>query len=165
MQSHLQHSSFYTPLSTTSVIKPKGRLVEKTLVAGLILTSLVDAFSILVIYLLVNTQNGVENLRLEKDMTLPMASHSDILQAGVLVTTLKDGYKINDQVISQESLFETLKSMQAELKDQNDERATRLVVQADKESSFELINPVIMAGTQTGFETIKFAVMPEEVKK
>jgi biopolymer transport protein ExbD len=164
MQSYLKTSSMNTPLSSTSAIKPKGRGLKKALAAGLLLTSLVDAFTILVIYLLVNTTGGGQQLRIENNITLPLANHSDILQAGVLVTTIKEGYKVNEDVVSQESLFETLKNLHTSLKDQNDERATRLVIQADKTSSFEYINPIILAGTQSGFETIKFAVLPVEAQ-
>lgn len=162
MQSYLNTQAFQSPLEATSVIKPKGARGHKTLVAALILTSLVDAFSILVIYLLMNTSAATEQLDLEKDLTLPMASQSEVLQAGVVVTTMKGKYKIKDQEMNAGDLMEALKTLNAELEDSDDQRHKNLVIQADRDSSFETLNPIIMAGTQAGFETIKFAVLPNE---
>lgn len=162
MQSYLNAQAFHSPLKSTSVIKPNSQRVGKTLVAALILTSLVDAFSILVIYLLMNTSAATEQMDLEKDLTLPMASHSEMLQAGVVVTTIDGKYKIKDQELEAGQLMEALKALNAELEDADDQRQKNLVIQADKDSSFETLNPIIMAGTQSGFETIKFAVLPNE---
>ena len=162
MQSYLKNQSLHSPLEATSIIKPKGSIGHKAPVASLILTSLVDAFSILVIYLIMNTSAAHEDMNIDKNITLPMASYSEVLQAGVVVTTVKGKYKIKEQVIEQSDLFETLKSLNAELKSSDDQRATNLVIQADKMANFEAINPIILAGTQTGFSTIKFAVLPEE---
>lgn len=162
MQSYLTTQALHSPLKATSVIKPKGTRGSKTLVAALILTSLVDAFSILVIYLLMNTSAANQELNLEKDMTLPMASHSEVLQAGVVVTTINGKYKVKDQEMEAGALMEALKSLNLELEEADDQRQKNLVIQADKDSSFEMLNPIIMAGTQAGFETIKFAVLPNE---
>lgn len=163
MQSYLKNQAFHSPIQSTSVIKPASNKSNKALVATVILTSLVDAFSILVIYLLINTSAANEELNLEKDLTLPMATQSEVLQAGVVVTTTKDGkYKVKETETEASDLMATLKALNEELNDEGDERRKNLVIQADRSSSFELLNPIILAGTQAGFETIKFAVLPNE---
>ncbi len=162
MQSYLSTQAFQSPLRATSVIKPQGNRSNKTLVAALILTSLVDAFSILVIYLLMNTSAATEQLDLEKNLTLPLATQSEVLQAGVVVTTINGKYKVKEQEMKAEDLMKTLQALNLNLKDADDNRHKNLVIQADKNSSFETLNPIIMAGTQAGFETIKFAVLPNK---
>lgn len=162
MQSYLATENLISPLSSESVIRPKANKGPKTLVAALILTSLVDAFSILVIYLLMNTTTATEALDLEKEITLPMATQSDMLQAGVVVSALKKSYKINNEVLTAEELGPRLKALQEKLDSESDRRAGKLVIQADKKVNFETLNPIIIAGSQGGFETIKFAVMPDK---
>ena len=162
MQSYLVSENSLSPLSGESVIQPKNRNGQKTLVAALILTSLVDAFSILVIYLLMSTTTATETMNLEKEITLPMATQSDMLQAGVVITALKSSYKISEEEIKAEELAPKLKALQEQLNSEGDRRSGKLVIQADKMVNFEVLNPIIVAGTQSGFETIKFAVLPEK---
>lgn len=162
MQSYLENESFYSPLEKESVIRPRQGVGQKTLVASLILTSLVDAFSILVIYLLMSTTSATENLELEKEITLPMATQSDMLKAGVVITALNSVYKINEEEIKAEELAPRLKVLQEKLAEDDDRRSGNLVIQADKKANFEVLNPIIVAGTQSGFQAIKFAVLPEK---
>ena len=77
MQSYLQNDSLFSPLSQESVIRPKKGKDNKTLVAALILTSLVDAFSILVIYLLMNTTAATETLDLEKEINSNLSPNTE----------------------------------------------------------------------------------------
>ena len=58
--------------------------MKKILASTLILTSLVDAFSILVIYLLLNTTANPETLDID-GMKLPMASQSIALKSATTV--------------------------------------------------------------------------------
>lgn len=162
MKSYLAQQSMHSPLKASSVIRPKGRIAGKALAATLLLTSLVDAFSILVIYLLMNTTAANETLNINKEIKLPMAAQSEILTAGLLVKINNDKYTINEEAVQPSKLFDYLQSSQARLKDSGDDRAGKLIIQADKAASFELINPIISAGVQSGFEIIKFAVLPKE---
>ena len=50
----IENTAFHSPIGAASCIKPEAGFWKKRLVATVILTSLVDAFSILVIYLLVS---------------------------------------------------------------------------------------------------------------
>ena len=160
MNSYLNNKILIQPLQNESLLKTASSKKAKVLVATLILTSLVDAFSILVIYLIMNSSASQE-LNLEKEIKLPMASQSDVLDAGVVVSVSGAGYKIGDTLVREDKIFETLKETQALLAEQDEDRSKKLIVQADRTSTFEKINPLVLAGTQTGFTTIKFAVLPD----
>lgn len=159
MNSYLENQILNRPLENESLIRPKSNRASRALVATLILTSLVDAFSILVIYLLMNSSASQE-LNVEKEIKLPMASQSDVLDAGVVVSISRAGYKIGDEFVKEQDIFTTLKQTQEQLAEDDEERSKKLIVQADKTSTFEKVNPLVMAGTQSGFTTIKFAVLP-----
>jgi biopolymer transport protein ExbD len=161
MNSYLNNHILNRPLENESLIKPKANRATKALVATLILTSLVDAFSILVIYLLMNSSASQE-LNLEKEIKLPMATQSDVLDAGVVVSISPSGYKIGEDLVKEDEIFDKLKATRELLAEEGEDRSKKLIVQADKNSVFEKINPLVMAGTQSGFSTIKFAVMPDE---
>ena len=161
MQSYLANSIMNKPLENQSLIRPTSRSANKALVASLILTSLVDAFSILVIYLIMNS-SAAQEMKLENEIQLPMATKSDVLDAGVVVSVSKAGYRIGEELVAEAKIFETLKLTQETVAADDEERSQRLIIQADKSAAFEKINPLVMAGTQTGFTTIKFAVLPDE---
>jgi biopolymer transport protein ExbD len=72
------------------------------------------------------------------------------------------GILVNQQQIAREDLAEFLQKMQAELKMNDEERSKRLIIQADKDADFADLNPIVLAGTQSGFETIMFAALQVE---
>jgi hypothetical protein len=70
---------------------------KKTIVATLILTSLVDAFSIMLLYLLVqNTGNG-STLELEGAAKLPTATEASALHAGTRVRVVGNKYLLGEE--------------------------------------------------------------------
>lgn len=151
-----------SPIDGQAVVRPQGRTARRSLVLSLVLTSLVDAFSILVIYLLVNTSAATETLNVNKEIKLPLASQSEVLQAGLVVKIEKRRYFLNDQEVSVSSLGDALEKAQEELSLLGDERSGKVIIQADQGLTFEDLNPVITACSQTQIKKIKFAVFPEE---
>src|SRR5690606_33899771 len=94
---------------------------------------------------------------------LPQAVNSQVItEIGFLVQVSDRGIEIDKQIIPVDKIVETLKQYHLTLTEQGDPKAKRLVLQADKASDFDAINPVILAGTQSGFETITFAVLQNE---
>ena len=69
----IKETSLASPLLASSTLNPQGGKRGKELMAGVILTSLIDAFSILVIYLLMNFSISGEVLLVSKEMQLPSA--------------------------------------------------------------------------------------------
>ncbi|MCB0357677.1 MAG: biopolymer transporter ExbD [Bdellovibrionales bacterium] len=157
----IETTALESPLAAASQIKPKAGAIKKTLVASVILTSLIDAFSILVIYLLVNFSNSGEILYLSKDMELPAAEKSEALQRTTLVKLEKGQLFIEEKPIDPKDLVSHLvemrKSIVANGNVTDDNLA--LTVQADRRISYKELNQVVLAGSHAGFGEIKFAVL------
>ena len=66
-------STIFTSIAKTSILNPEGKRHKKSIYSDLLLTALIDAFSILVIFLLMSFSSSGELLTLGKDMELPKA--------------------------------------------------------------------------------------------
>ena len=155
----INDTALSSPLASASLLNPKNSGKGKKLVAAVILTSLIDAFSILVIYLLVNFSNSGEILYISKDMELPAASESVALQRTTLVKIEKDQLFVEDKPVTQGALVETLIDIRKELAKAAEVKDFKLTVQADRRVTYKVINQVVLAGSHAGFGEIKFAVL------
>ncbi len=139
-----------------SVLKKKNQGKSRRILASsLTLTSLVDVFSIIVIYLLVSTSSG-QNLDIKEGVRLPESQSFDATAQGVTVEILNDRVLLEGQSVSLEDLVAQLKIQKA---NQNQDKNQRILLQADKGMPFDKINPVIAAAMASGFETVSFAVI------
>jgi biopolymer transport protein ExbD len=150
-----------SPLSEVMRVNPRGGARPKRkMVMALILTSLVDAFSIMLLYLLVqNTGNG-STIELNKAEKLPTASKAEALHNGTLVRVEGSRYFIGDQQVDQTQLAQLLQSKKAGLGVGEDSES--LIIQADKAADFAMVAPIVRAGSVTGFHKFKFAVLQGE---
>jgi biopolymer transport protein ExbD len=142
-----------SPLLSLKKINPEqAGSNKKTLFFSLNLTTLIDAFCILVIFLLSNMNGRVQNLQHDK-LALPVAAQTESMTEGLVVRLEKDGIFVDDKPVKKDSVVETLvKAYQKEKKP--------LIIQADKKSDYESIAFVMRAGGQAGFEKYVFAVLP-----
>ena len=151
-----------SPLEGMAVVRPRGGMNQVLKIAApLMLTSLVDAFAVIVIYLLVSTQQQGKELDIDKKISLPQAQKSEILKPGVNLR-VKDGhYYINEEKMNENQLLGFLADLNKKFEESGDERKGQLVIQADKNSDYSKVSPILMIAAQTGFENIKFAVIGE----
>jgi biopolymer transport protein ExbD len=158
-----------------------GRRSKKNMVTTLILTSLVDAFSIMLLYLLVqNTGNG-SSLELLKSEKLPTAVRAEALHEGTLIRFDGRNYFLGEQRVEQFALAQKLQELRHQLTTQNqgstqsanlssnpssngNESANALIIQADRSVDFASLTPVIRAASISGFNKFKFAVLQGETK-
>lgn len=142
-----------SPILSLKRINPdQAATNKKSLFFSLNLTTLIDAFCILVIFLLSNMNGRVQNLQHDK-ISLPSAAQTESLSEGLVVRLEKDTIFIDDQPIQQKNVTEALvKSYQKEKRP--------LIIQADKKSNYESIAFIMRAGGQAGFEKYVFAVLP-----
>ena len=151
-----------SPLESMASVRPKvSSTTLRAVVAPLMLTSLVDAFAVIVIYLLVSTHQGPEALDIEKEIKLPVASQTHMLQAGVNLRIVKGEYFINDEKMNAGELLAHLQELGQKLKDESDPREGKLVIQADKDSTYKALSPILSVASQSGFDKIKFATLEE----
>lgn len=150
-----------SPLMEAMRVNPQsGRRGKKKMVMALILTSLVDAFSIMLLYLLTqNTGNG-STLELAKSENLPTAVKTEALNQGTLVRVENGKYFVGEKAVEQMALAQRLQELKVELGTSPDAEA--LIIQADKASDFAALVPVIRAGSISGFNKFRFAVIQEE---
>ena len=137
--------------------KSKGKVSVKELAQALPLTSLIDAFSIIVIYLLIGTQSGGLEIPAGA-LTLPVAQNSQALEKEVAILRIqKNQFYLNDQPVSLQNLGQKLADLK---KSAPDNKNFELMVQADQDMQYADLDPLIKAGSLAGIEKLKFAVLP-----
>lgn len=160
-QSHLNMSSLESPLASASQIKPDFRNKVKSLAAAVTLTSLVDAFSILVIYLLLNFSSSGEILYMSKDMELPPSSLYAPLERTTIVKVEDGKYFIEEKEVSAAGLVEALLEQKRTLAASQVQGASNdaLIIQADRKIKYDILSQVVQASSHAGFGEVRFAVM------
>jgi biopolymer transport protein ExbD len=147
-----------SPLSQVMSLKMGEKTAKPKIELGLALplTSLIDAFCIIVIYLLIGTQTtGVES-QLPGKISLPIAEHGQTLEKMVATLRIEKGnYFLDEKPVDRGSLSAKL----SELKKKTTE-AVELMVQADTEMEFAELDPLLRAGSEAGIEKLRFAVIP-----
>lgn len=128
----------------------------KELGLALPLTSLIDAFCIIVIYLLIGTQtSGVES-QLSAGMNLPQAESGQTVDKAIATLRIEKGsYFLDEKQVALQSLGQKL----AELKKSTTD-AVELMVQADTQMEYADLDPLLKAGAEAGIEKLRFAVIP-----
>jgi biopolymer transport protein ExbD len=86
-----------------------------------------------------------------------VAVKTDALHAGTLVRVENGAYFLGDREVSQVELAARLQEVRAGLGAGPDSES--LVIQADREADFSALVPVIRAGSITGFNKFRFAVL------
>ena len=153
--SPLSRSSLTSMLAGTSRLRPKGNRTKRTMIASLMLTSLVDAFSILVIFLIMNHSNSQDVVNIDK-LQLPQAQSSSFIQQGVVVRIQDGKFFVDEKPVALGSLLATLKN----LNDGADAaKKEGIIIVADRKLDYADLSPVILAGSTAGFSKFKFAVI------
>lgn len=161
LRTALKQSQVQSPLSNQTVVRPKGASTKRLMVSSLMLTSLVDAFSILVIFLLMSAKSGIEELELKKINEMPQAQMMDAPSKGIILRLEANGnFFIDDEKVSASNLAKKLTEAKAKYESGLLSGAkASLIVQADKKMDFEKLSPILRAGAEAGLHQFKFAVM------
>lgn len=149
------------PLSTMGAIKAKGGQKKPKMVFSLNLTALIDAFSILVIFLLSNYNGDAQNINLSKQITLPRATQTEIMTMGTVVKIEGNRLFVNDKEVKLNNLVGTLIDAKKDKEKESEDVKNSLIIQADRQLGFDQLSPVIRAGGSAGFNQYKFAAMPK----
>ncbi|MGE0528223.1 MAG: ExbD/TolR family protein [Bdellovibrionales bacterium] len=154
--SPLGRSALQSAIAGQSMIRPQGARWRRTMVASLMLTSLVDAFSILVIFLIMNHGASQDVVNLGHKIVLPRAEESQFIQNGVVVRLEAGKFIVEDQDVPMPELASRLKAF-------NDgadaAKKEGIIIVADRNLDYESLSPVILAGSHAGFTKFKFAVI------
>ena len=136
---------------------------KRKLAAVLMLTSLVDTFSVLVIYLLLNFSAAGEVLYISKGMELPIASSVEQLDRNIVVKVEKEVIFVEDKEVAPSALIERLLKEKEvwQQKYPNLEFSQAMTIQSDRRQTYDLLSHVIQAGSHAGYSDIHFAVVKE----
>lgn len=157
--SPLNRTMLQSSLRSQSRIRPKGTSLKRRTVTSLLLTSLVDAFSILVIFLIMNHASSQETLEFDNSkLQLPIAEQSQLIEDGVVVKVENNMFTVGKDTVGLGQLVEALKAAKGEL----DVKKDGIIIVADKKMDFADLSPVITAGSNAGFIKFKFAVQTKQ---
>lgn len=156
--SFVKKSVAHSPIAEAQTLMSEGKSTRKKseLAPILPLTSLIDAFCIIVIYLLIGTQTSGTEMNVPTQINLPIAESGVALESSPIVRIEKGQYFLNDQPIAVNALGAQL----YQLKTQSGNQDMQLIVQADQKMDYADLDPLIKAGSQAGIQKLKFAVMP-----
>ena len=134
---------------------------RRNLVATVMLTSLVDTFSVLVIYLLVSFSTAGDLLYMSEGMELPSASRVVELERNVVVKVEKDKLFIEEEEISVNHLVGKLMELKRNWEKYypGTDFNGAMTIQADRRQTYNLLSHVIQAGSHAGYSDINFAVI------
>ena len=145
----------------------------------LMLTSMMDMFTIILIFLLFSFSENPEDLKLDRDLELPTSTAEGDYQEAIKIVLSQKELRLNDEVMSAvqgrqiagltndnlegSSLFQGLKTYRIESEKSVDgqEPPSHVLFLCDKSHSFQTINSVIKTAGLAGYPNFQFAVLEE----
>jgi biopolymer transport protein ExbD len=162
VQSILAQTAMESELLSASVLGPKQGRHKRNLAADLLLTALIDAFSILVIFLLMNFSSTGEILFVNKNTELPKSAQAEMLERNPVVKIDENQIYLENKLVGGgDALFRALLEMKQKFAEErpDQESPTIITVQADRRIKYQFLNQVVVACAQAGFSDIRFAVL------
>jgi biopolymer transport protein ExbD len=162
-QSILEQSTLTSHLAQTSLLKPKGHGHKRNMAADLLLTALVDAFSILVIFLLMSFSSTGDLLSIGKDTELPKAALTEVLERNPVVKVEEGQIYLEDKTVTGDGLVAALLELRQKFSAERtgQEFPGIVTVQADRRVKYEFLNQIVLACAHAGFSDIRFAVLAQ----
>lgn len=166
-------------IERSRVFSKKFARSKKTGYASLMLTSLVDMFTIIVIFLLMNFSANGEVLYMSKDIKLPDAYHGAQLERAPVISVSPEAITFDGrQVLATDELTRgdvlNVPALEDALRDERRRYETihardpehpfrgLVNVQADRKIPFKVIKRIMFACNQSGFGNINFAALAKE---
>lgn len=160
-QSVLEMTALQSTLAGESRLKPEHGRGKRTIVADLLLTALIDAFSILVIFLLMQFSSSGEILSIGKGTELPKAMLADVLERNPVVKVEDGKMFLEDKEVSGDGLVEGLLGLRKQYQELHagQEFPGILTIQADRRAKYESLNQIVLAASHAGYSDVRFAVI------
>ena len=160
-QSVLHETALHSMIGAQSLINPKHGKWKRNIVADLLLTALIDAFSILVIFLLMSFSSAGDLLSIGKGQELPKASRADQLERNPVVKLEEGKIFVESKEVTQDTLVAALLEMRKQFTDTHpgEEYPGIVTIQGDRRLKYEQLNSIVLAASHAGFSDIRFAVV------
>ncbi len=158
-ESAISRTVFGSPITSQSLLRPPRGAQKKKISTGLLLTSLVDSFSILVIFLIMNSSSSYQ-VKLDSKIKLPAALAGQQLEKSPVLKIRESRYYLNDEEVGSDQLSERLgTAFPDEMRQEDSLVKPSLIVLADRNLPFTVLNPLLIAASQAGVQELKFAVI------
>ncbi len=160
-QSVLQMTAMQSVLASESHLNPKAGRGKRSIYADLLLTALIDAFSILVIFLLMQFSSSSDILYINKSMELPQAHRGTILEQNDILRIEDGKYFLGSLELAADGLVAALLDVREKFQKANPnvEFPGVLTIQADRRAKYESLNSIVLAASHAGYSDIRFAVV------
>jgi biopolymer transport protein ExbD len=149
----------------------------------LMLTSMMDMFTIILIFLLFSFSEAPEKIKLGEDLQLPRSTAEAKYQQAVKIILTKTELRVDDEVVAKvqgqkikglsstdaqsSKFYQRLKQFRSDVAvdAQNEEKdPPHILFLCDKSHAFETINSVIKASGLAGYPNFQFGVLEEKHK-
>lgn len=160
-QSVLHQTALQSVIGAESLIKPQHGKWKRTLALDLLLTALIDAFSILVIFLLMSFSSTGDILFISKNQELPKASAADVLERNPVVKVEEQKIYLEDKEVTSETLVGAMLELRKQYAETHpgEEYPGIVTIQADRRVKYEFLNQIVLAASHAGFSDVRFAVL------
>ncbi len=140
------------------------------------ITSMMDMFTIILIFLLFSFSNNPESMDLEKGVFLPESNSKLDYKDSIRLVLTQDSLKLDGEIVSvvkegilenMDVLFEKLKGYR-EVADKlkatmpEEERREHILFMCDKTHSFKIINSIVKTAGRAGYPNFQFAVVEKK---
>lgn len=128
------------------------------------LISLMDMFTILVIFLLFQASGDGEVLSIDKDVILPVSNASQLPRPALTITVTAEQVSVDgDRVADSRALLREADPVIAPLKERLvGKRPDKVTILGDRSIPFALLKKVMVTATDSGIEQISLAVLNRE---
>lgn len=137
------------------------------------ITSMMDMFTIILIFLLFSYSNNPDQMDMDKELILPSSTSQLDYKDSIRLVLAKDELKLDGKVVGTlkensiiglEKLYDellTYRKTADELKKDVDEeeRKEHILFMCDKSHSFKIINSIVKTAGRAGYPNFQFAVM------
>ena len=160
-QSILSDTAMQSVLQGEGFIHPQAGRHRRNINADLLLTALIDAFSILVIFLLMSFSSTGDILFIGKDQELPKAKLIEVLDRNPVIRVETGTLYIEDKQVTIETMIAELIALRTKFNETRpgEEYPGIITVQADRRVKYEVLNQIVLAASAAGYGDIRFAVL------
>jgi biopolymer transport protein ExbD len=157
----LSQSGLQSVIASESYLKPSTAKHKRNLALDLLLTALIDAFSILVIFLLMSFSSSGDILFISKGQELPKAGLAEMLERNPVVKVEAEKMFVEDNEVDANSIVPALLELRKQFlaAHPGEEYPGIVTIQADRRLKYELLNQVVLAASHAGFSDVRFAVI------
>jgi biopolymer transport protein ExbD len=128
------------------------------------LISLMDMFTILVIFLLFQASGDGEVLSIDQDVILPISSASQLPRPALTITVTSEQVSVNGETVADSrAVLKEADPVIAALKERlTGKKPDKVTILGDRSIPFALLKKVMVTSTESGIEQISLAVLSRE---